>query len=191
MTKTSAHPREALFEAAEQLLIKEGGEAITTRRVAARAGLPAGLVHYHLGTMDALLEGLAGRVGNRLLAGQRALLDAPIPFADRWHAAVVSTGEDTWRAWMALRAMGWGRPGLRAAVAGVEREWRAVLAEAVGRAVEDAGVGPAAAGPLAAMACALLHGIAEERLSVGSDGHAAILQWSEGLLLALGEPAPA
>src|SRR4029079_1964639 len=121
MTKTSAHPSAARFEAAEQLLIKEGGEAITTRRVAARAGLPAGLVHYHLGPMDPLLEGLGARCCDGLLAGQRALLDAPIPFADRWHAAVVSTGEDTWRAWMALRAMGWGRPGLRAAVGGVQR----------------------------------------------------------------------
>jgi AcrR family transcriptional regulator len=188
MTKPRTHTRQALLNAAEELLVGEGAEALTTRRIAARAGVPGGLVHYHLGTVEALLQALAGRVGVRVVAGQRAAFDAPVPFADRWHAAVLATTDPAWTAWMSLRAMSRTRSSLRATIEPFEREWQSLLAVAVDRAVEEAGVAPAAAPPMAAMASALLHGMAEERLSTGTEGHDAILDWSLGLLLALGEP---
>jgi AcrR family transcriptional regulator len=46
--------RARLVEAAEELLLEEGYAAVTSRRVGARAGLKAQLVHYYFRTMDDL-----------------------------------------------------------------------------------------------------------------------------------------
>jgi TetR/AcrR family transcriptional regulator len=46
--------RAQLLDAAEFLLIEEGYAAVTSRRVAARAGLKPQLVHYYFRTMDDL-----------------------------------------------------------------------------------------------------------------------------------------
>jgi TetR/AcrR family transcriptional regulator len=46
--------RERLLDAAEQLLLEEGYAAVTSRRVAATAGLKPQLVHYYFRTMDDL-----------------------------------------------------------------------------------------------------------------------------------------
>ena len=44
-----AGPREALLDAAERILVESGHASITTRRLAAEAGVNQGLVHYHFG----------------------------------------------------------------------------------------------------------------------------------------------
>jgi len=47
--------RERLLDAAAQLIVEDGWGAVTTRRVADRAGLRPGLVHYHFRTVEDLL----------------------------------------------------------------------------------------------------------------------------------------
>ena len=51
---TDSQSRTRLVDAAEQLLIEEGYAAVTSRRVAAKAGLKPQLVHYYFRTMDDL-----------------------------------------------------------------------------------------------------------------------------------------
>src|SRR5687768_518444 len=46
--------RAQLLDAAEHLLLEEGHAAVTSRRLAARAGLKPQLVHYYFRTMDDL-----------------------------------------------------------------------------------------------------------------------------------------
>src|SRR5215471_9902657 len=46
--------RALLLDAAERLLLEEGYASVTSRRVAARAGLKPQLVHYYFRTMDDL-----------------------------------------------------------------------------------------------------------------------------------------
>ncbi len=46
---------DALLDAAEHLLVEVGYAAITTRRLAERAGVNHGLVHYYFGSMEDLL----------------------------------------------------------------------------------------------------------------------------------------
>jgi AcrR family transcriptional regulator len=43
--------------AAAELVAERGWDAVTTRAVAARAGVNQALIHYHFGSMDALLQG--------------------------------------------------------------------------------------------------------------------------------------
>ena len=47
--------RKALLDAAQALMVEEGYGAVTTRRVAAKAGLKPQLVHYYFESMDDLL----------------------------------------------------------------------------------------------------------------------------------------
>ena len=49
-----AKNRAVLLDAAERLLLTEGYAAVTSRRVAAEAGLKPQLVHYYFATMDDL-----------------------------------------------------------------------------------------------------------------------------------------
>lgn len=47
--------RQRLLEAAAKSIVEDGWGAVTTRRVAERAGLRPGLVHYHFSSVDDLL----------------------------------------------------------------------------------------------------------------------------------------
>lgn len=57
----AAKNRAVLLDATEQLMLEEGYAAVTSRRVAARAGLKPQLVHYCFRTMDDLFLAMLQR----------------------------------------------------------------------------------------------------------------------------------
>jgi len=63
-----APARGALLDAAESLMLEEGYAAVTTRRVATRAGVNNGLIHYYFGTMDSMFVDLFRRSVGRSFA---------------------------------------------------------------------------------------------------------------------------
>ncbi len=66
--------RARLLDAAERLLLEEGYAAVTSRRVAARAGLKPQLVHYYFRTMDDLfLEVFRRRAEENVARVERAI----------------------------------------------------------------------------------------------------------------------
>ena len=66
--------RAQLLDAAELLLLEEGYAAVTSRRVAARAGLKPQLVHYYFRTMDDLfLEVFRRRAEENVARVERAM----------------------------------------------------------------------------------------------------------------------
>src|SRR5271154_1826428 len=66
--------RVQLLDAAEQLLLDQGYAAVTSRRVAAMAGLKPQLVHYYFRTMDDLfLEVFRRRADENVERSQRAV----------------------------------------------------------------------------------------------------------------------
>jgi TetR/AcrR family transcriptional regulator len=70
--------RSQLVDAAEHLLIEEGYAAVTSRRVAAQAGLKPQLVHYYFRTMDDLfLEVFRRRADENVERLERALAGDP------------------------------------------------------------------------------------------------------------------
>ena len=58
MRRASAAP-DKLLEAALELIVEVGWDAVTTRLLADRAGVGPGLVHYHFSSVPALLRGAA------------------------------------------------------------------------------------------------------------------------------------
>jgi AcrR family transcriptional regulator len=176
---------EALLDAAERLLIEVGHGGISTRRLAEEAGANQGLVHYYFGTMDEVFVQVLERFTERLVARQREMYTAEIPFIERWRTAWRFQEEDLRagysKIWMELQALSWSHPELRPRVARVNAEWRGVLREAFERAAKEYGLDeeefPVDA--LVAMTMTFGQGYAIERLEGIDDEHEQLLDWIE------------
>src|SRR5213082_2038493 len=86
-SRDRAQVTEALLDAAERLLVSEGYAGISTRRLAQEAGVNHGLVHYYFGSMEELFVQVLERFTARLIARQRAMYAADVPFIEKWRAA--------------------------------------------------------------------------------------------------------
>jgi AcrR family transcriptional regulator len=179
--KTAARTaaEETLLDAAERLLAEVGYAGITTRRLAEEAGINHGLVHYYFGSNENLLVRALERFTARLIARQRELYAADLPFADKWRTAMrylVSEDVSYQKTWLELQALAWNNPDIRARLARVNAEWRAVLTEAFEQPRRELGIGL----PLEALVSLVMTfnlGIIIERLGGIETGHRELLDW--------------
>lgn len=81
--ETSAS-RAKLVRAAEQLLLSEGYAAVTSRKVAAAAGLKPQLVHYYFRSMDDLYLEVFRWRAEQALGHLDQVLASPKPLTDLW-----------------------------------------------------------------------------------------------------------
>ena len=180
-TKTAARSaaEEALLDAAERLLVEVGYAGITTRRLAEEAGVNHGLVHYYFGSNENVLVRTLERFTERILARQRELYAADVPFVEKWRTAMrYLMDEDAAyeKIWLELQALGWNDPELRGRLAQVNGEWRAVLTEAFEQPHRELGI----AMPLDALVSLVMTfntGIIVERLGGIEAGHRQLLAW--------------
>ena len=178
-----AAAEDALLDAAERLLVDSGHAAVTTRRLAEEAGVNHGLVHYYFGSIENVLARTLERFTSRLIERQRALYAAEGPFLDKWRQAMAYLEADAryQKIWLELQALAWNRPDLRARVARVTEEWRAVLMEAFAQARAERGIElPLPA--LVALVATFNQGIMLERLIGVDEGHAELLAWIEEVI---------
>ena len=180
-TAARAAAEEALLDAAERLLASAGYASITTRRLAKEAGVNHGLVHYYFGSNENLLVHALERFTTRLINRQRELYTANVPFADKWLTAMrylVSEDVRYQKIWLELQALAWNNPEIRARLARVNAEWRAVLTEAFDQPRRELGIGL----PLEALVSLVMTfnlGIMIERLGDIGTGHRELLDWIE------------
>ena len=80
----TAAKRQRLLDAAEQIMVREGYAAVTSRRIEAEAELK---VHYHFGTLDDLLVALVRRRGEEATAQLRRALEDDEPLRAWWRVA--------------------------------------------------------------------------------------------------------
>src|SRR3954468_4545467 len=174
-----AEAESALLDAAERLLVDVGHAGITTRRLAEEAGVNHGLVHYYFGSNEHLLVRTLERFTARLVERQRELYAADVPFAAKWRAAMAYlVGEDLRyeKIWLELQALGWNNAELRAHLARVNAQWRAVLTDAFAAPHRELGLEI----PLDALVTLVYTfnvGIMVERLGGIETGHDALLEW--------------
>ena len=176
---------DAFLDAAERLLVDVGHAGISTRRLAAEAGANQGLVHYYFGSMDELFVQVLERFTERLVARQREMYAADLPFIEKWRTAWRFQEDDIEagysRIWMELQAMSWSHPALQPRVARVNAEWRGVLRDAFARAAREYAVAadefPVEA--LVSLTMTFGQGFALERLDGIDEGHADLLDWIE------------
>ena len=84
--------RLALLDAAQRLMLEQGYAAVTSRQVAARAGLKPQLVHYYFRTMDDLFLALFRRGAEQNLERQARALASPQPLRALWSFSTEPAG---------------------------------------------------------------------------------------------------
>ena len=129
-----AKNRGVLLDAAEQLMLEEGYAAVTSRRLADRAGLKPQLVHYYFRTMDDLFLAVFRRRAEQGLKSQAQALESPQPLWALWR---LGTDLATSRFMMEFAALANHRKSMRAEIAHYaerfrEEQWR-TLATALTR----------------------------------------------------------
>jgi AcrR family transcriptional regulator len=173
----------ALLDAAERLLVEHGHAGITTRKLAAEAGVNHGLVHYYFGSVENVLARTLERFTGRMIVRQRELYAADIPFGEKWRTAMryLEADREYQKVWWELQALAWNRPDLRERVAHVNDEWRSVLTEAFAEPHRRYGIEM----PLDALVSLVItfnEGVILERLSGVTTGHAELLDWIDSWL---------
>jgi TetR/AcrR family transcriptional regulator len=181
--KTTARSaaEEALLDAAERLLVDVGYAGVTTRRLAEEAGVNHGLVHYYFGSIENLLVRALERFTEGLVARQRELYGADVPFIEKWRTAMryLMSDDATYeKIWLELQALAMNTPDLRDRLARVNDEWRSVLREAFEPAREEFGIDI----PIEALVSLVITfnlGIMLERATGIETGHRELLDWIE------------
>jgi TetR/AcrR family transcriptional regulator len=185
-----ARTEEAFLDAAERLLVELGYPGVTTRGVAAEAGLNHGLVHYYFGSVENMLVRVLERFTERLITRQRAMYeDLATPFAEKWRTAMryLDADREYQKVWLELQALAWNRPELRDRVGHVHDEWRAVLTEALEEPRERYGI-PIPLDALVTLVITFNEGIILERLSGVETGQRELLDWIDGWLTEVEAP---
>lgn len=122
--------RAALLDAAQELMLEDGYAAVTSRRVAARAGLKPQLVHYYFRTMDDLFLALFRRGAEHNLRRLARGLASPSPMRALWRLMTDPAGT---RLMMEFLALSNHRKSIRAEIAAYAERFRAMQVEAASR----------------------------------------------------------
>jgi AcrR family transcriptional regulator len=176
--------RAQLLDAAEQLLLEEGYAAVTSRRVAAKAGLKPQLVHYYFRTMDDLfIEVFRCRAEHDLEGFERAVA-ADGSLANLWRLNADARGAAFTIEFVALANH---RKAIRAEIARYAERFRAAQLGAVADALAAAGVSEDQVPPIVGLL--LMTGLSqvlalEEALGVTA-GHEATTAFVESALAGL------
>ena len=126
--------RKALLDAAMHLMVTEGYAAVTSRRVAARAGLKPQLVHYYFRTMDDLFIALVRRGAEQNLARQARALASPQPLRALWECSTDPAGTTLT---MEFSALANHRKAIRAELAAHAEEFRRLQSRVLSNVLES------------------------------------------------------
>jgi len=132
-----AKNRTVLIDAAERLLLEEGHAAVSSRRVAARAGLKPQLVHYYFRTMEDLFLAVFRRRAEEGLEQQAAALESEQPLWALWRFSLDPAGIAMAMAFTGLSGQS---ETIRAEVAEYSQRFRVTQIEALSKILERYGV---------------------------------------------------
>lgn len=128
-----------ILEAARRRLVEEGYARLSTRQIAAEAGVNHALIHYYFGTKDQLVVAVLDEANRRLLSRQSAMYETPGGFAEKWARACAFYEEDLASGFVRLQLELWSaslaNPELRAVFLPRLLAWRRVVRAAVREAV--------------------------------------------------------
>lgn len=189
-----AKNRGLLLDAAEQLMIEEGYAAVTSRRLAHKAGLKPQLVHYYFRTMEELFLEVFRRRAEEALEVHAKLLQSPQPLWALWR---FGTDPAFTRISMEFMALANHRKEMRAEIAYYAERFREEERQAVTAALQRYGskiqegqqdIPPAVWTVLMSSLSRFL--VLEQAVGI-SGGHAETMELVESFLRRLeGEPQP-
>ncbi|MGD0747896.1 MAG: helix-turn-helix domain-containing protein [Acidimicrobiales bacterium] len=177
--------RAELLDAAERVMLSEGYAAVTSRRVAAEAGLKPQLVHYYFRTMDDLFLALYRRRADQGLERGRQALLADQPLWALWELSREARGTSLT---MEFVALGNHRKAIRAEIMSSAERFRADQLTAVRSVFERYDVDTNRYPP---MVCTVLMTaisqflVIEQEMLGMSTGHAEVVAFVEEFLTSM------
>jgi AcrR family transcriptional regulator len=156
----SAETKDRILDAGRHCLLNEGYARLSTRRVAAEAGMPLSQIHYHFGGKEGMVLALLEREDRRLIARQRQMYGEDVPLWKRYEQACDYLEDDLAsgyvRVLQELLAAGWSQRELADEVLRILGGWFDVLEEVCAEAEANLG----SLGPFTPRELGLLTGLA-------------------------------
>lgn len=154
-------------------LLADGYANLSTRKVAAEAGVPLSQVHYHFGSKQGLILALLEMENRQRLERQQEMYSADAPLWQRYEQACDFLEDDLEsgyvRVLQEMIAAGWSEPAVGAAVRELLLGWYQLLTDVMRRAESEHGpLGPFTAEELATLIANCFIG-SEEALLLGFD----------------------
>ena len=148
--------RGAILDAARERLLADGFANLSTRKVAAEAGVPLSQVHYHFGSKQGLILALLETENRRRLERQQEMYESDLPLWQRYEQACDFLEDDLEsgyvRVLQEMIAAGWSEPAIGAAVRELLTGWYQLLTDVIRRAESEHGsLGPFTAEELATL----------------------------------------
>jgi AcrR family transcriptional regulator len=146
-----------LLEAAKKILRQNGYAGLSTRDVAAAAGVPLSQIHYHFGSKQGLLLALFKYQNAQLLDRQNALFgNTSLKVSEQWDKACDYLDEDISsgyvRVLQELSAAGWSDAEVAKVVRDAIKGWIDLIVVVAKRAEQElGGLGPFSAEEVAAL----------------------------------------
>jgi AcrR family transcriptional regulator len=137
-----------LLEAAKKVLRQNGHSGLSTRDVAAAAGVPLSQIHYHFGSKQGLMLALFDYLNAQLLDRQNAMFhDTALSLSQRWDRACDYLDEDIAsgyvRVLQELIAASWSDPEVAKVVRAGLMGWFDLIADVARQADKElGGLGP-------------------------------------------------
>jgi AcrR family transcriptional regulator len=144
----SSETRAQLLDAATNLLVEEGYASVTSRRVAARAGLKPQLVHYYFRTMDDLFVEVFRRSAEANLARFERAIAEDGSLRNLWRLNLDTGGATFNTEFVALANH---RKAIRAEIARYAERFRGAQVAAVRAALADHGISEDELPPIVAL----------------------------------------
>lgn len=134
-----------IIEAARHRLLADGYAGLSTRKVAAEAGVPLSQLHYHFGSKGGLILAVLEEENRRRLERQRLMYaEADVPLWKRYEQACDYLEDDLdsgyVRVLQEMIAAGWSNPEIRDAVRTLLDGWHELLTSVASEA--EARYGP-------------------------------------------------
>jgi AcrR family transcriptional regulator len=140
--------RAALLDATEQIMLDEGYAAVSSRRIAQKAGLKPQLVHYYFRTMDDLFLAAFRRRAEEGLERQAEALTSGQPLRALWTFGNDPTGTALA---MEFAALANHHKSIRSEIAQYAETFRSRQTEVLTAAMEEHGIDTAMFPPVAVM----------------------------------------
>lgn len=165
--------KKVILDAARRCLLADGFHAISTRKIAAAAGVPLSQVHYHFGSKGGMMLALLEAEDRRRLRRQTSMYAEDVPLWQRYEQACDFLEDDLEsgyvRVLQEMIAAGWSEPSLGAAVRDLLAGWYELLADVFAQAEAEHGrLGPFTATEVATLVGATFMG-SEAMLLLGFD----------------------
>ncbi|MCU1452896.1 MAG: transcriptional regulator, TetR family [Acidimicrobiales bacterium] len=131
--------RKRILDATEEIMLKDGYAAVSSRSVAAAVGIGAPLVHYYFPTIDELFVAVLRRRAGRNVERMAEALMSAEPLRAWWEQASDPRGTAMF---VELLAAANHRPALKAEVGGIARDVRRMQLDALGELLGEYGIDP-------------------------------------------------